>query len=336
MGFSFSPSQNAYLMYCILVAPVLLLALVVLLLFGLKREVRQRGGWRVTIAIVGIAFLPALPAVLSLASMKWKDMQGDRKIAQYTFHPTTPTAYAGTLFPGGSTLVLDTYPPHQLESGSVPSATTVLELPLVDDFKVSQRAPESGGGFYISEGTLAAPARVQGVPCGPGMVNQKAVSVSAGAKNLFCILAEDYPLIGLIFRKGTLLSINIDPHYASFSLASIVEGTLARPAILSGIKVPAGTVVNGDWQGGDGETVVNTERPFGDIDLKLPDATDIALNGARIKGLCNLEIDEKWIFVESSGDPKQPTLFDEQNRPQHEGKYDYASRRWEWTGFTQQ
>ncbi|MGA7833495.1 MAG: hypothetical protein WCA21_21285 [Terracidiphilus sp.] len=157
-------------------------------------------------------FLRVEPFYREEAKLQREQAQRDAQIAQWTFHPSTPTTYDGIVFPAGSEVQLDPDLPHHLSAANLSAPTKLFGLTVIGDFKFEKDTvspqPEKIQ-FKSLDATLVEPAEVNGIPCGKG-----AVSVSTPFKEVRCTLSRDYALsfpAGAVLAVGSQISFETAP-----------------------------------------------------------------------------------------------------------------------------
>lgn len=217
--------------YALLYAgPVLLGAAVLLLAIPAAR--RLAATRRTAYGMLAVLMLLALGASPFLASLLG-DARRARAFQARTHHLAAPQTFDDTMFPAGSTVhVSETGTP---EFGSLPVPTPVLGLPLVGDFAldVDYSADRGSHPVGVTSGTLAGPADIGGIPCGPGPLAWRDGSTR-------CTLAHDHVFAGHVLAAGQPLEVfrsSADQPYV------LQFGALARPELLYDVLWPAGTIL---------------------------------------------------------------------------------------------
>ena len=236
---------------------------------------RRHTGWRRLaygiLAFDAILFLIGLPVI----AIPVRDYVRHREFEARTHHLSAPATYGGIAFPGGSTVHLaDDGTP---EFGSLPVPTPVLGLVLVGDFRLG--ADYGVDPIGVKECTLAVPADIQGIPCGPG-------AIKAQKQTTRCVLARDWLFAGHMLAAGHALEIYRSPLDEP---PRLTFGTLARPELLYGVRWPAGTLLGGTDQ--PPERMVHGPAS-GTVELCLPSGLAATIPGAVLHGFLSYHVAE--------------------------------------------
>lgn len=207
--------------------PLFAVAVLLLAVPRLRRSTAWRRFAYGLLALFGLLVLSAAP----MLQEAWKEHSDKVSFDAATHHLTAPQVIGGIAFPAGSTVHVDDN--GRARFGSLPTPATIDGLLLIGDFRLE---PEYGDDPpSVAAGTLAGPADIHGIPCGPG----KLVSQPDTTR---CVLARDYDFSGHSLAQGQSLEIYRSPLH---DLSRLTFGTLARPELLFDVLWPAGTVMGG-------------------------------------------------------------------------------------------
>ena len=183
-----------------------------------------------SLATVAALLAAASPALLDIARQAYRDLRTEAA----TYHLSAPRTFAGMEFPSGSTVHLDDNG-HPTD-GHVPVPTMVAGLPVIGDFVIYQ--PTNDPSLTI-RATLALPAAIRRIPCGPG-------PVTSNPRTTRCIPAHEIDFAGHTLAAGRPIVILTPPDDAP---ARLRLSTLARPELLFDVEWPAGTIIDGSLKG---------------------------------------------------------------------------------------
>ena len=212
----------------VFVGPILLGAGILLLAVpSLRRDPAKR---RTAYWVLGVC--PVLLLVGSPALMIWLEpyINAYEKRSNH-YELSASRTLGGIAFPAGSTVQMSSSSVGRwVESGRVPVPTVIGGLPLIGQFTLNNQFD-----YVFVTGTLASPADLNGVPCGPGPADYYH---GEGNLRTGCVLARDYDLNGVVLAGGSNIEIERAPQPPG--MAPIPDhlrlGTLGRPEELFGIS----------------------------------------------------------------------------------------------------
>jgi hypothetical protein len=207
--------------------PLVAIAICLLAVPSLRHNTVSRRIAYGLMVLVGLLVLCAVP----MLQEGWKEHEEKVAFNAATHHLTAPQVFGGIAFPAGSTVHVGD--DGRVQFGNLPIPTTVDDLPLTGDFRLEAEYGDDPPG--VAEGTLAGPADIHGIPCGPGALVSQPDTTR-------CVLARDYTFAGHILAKGQLLEVYRSPLNDP---PKLTFGTLARPELLFDVLWPAGTIIGG-------------------------------------------------------------------------------------------
>ena len=259
--------------------PLAALALLLLVVAASRRITALRWtGWGL-LAFVGGLALCATP-VLQEA---WSGHTREQAFARATHTLSSPQTFGGTAFPAGSTVHVNEESGRP-EFGAVPVPTVIDGLMLIGDFRLEREHLRDAD--TIAEGTLAAPAVIQGIPCGRGaLVAQDEITR--------CVLDQGYDFDGHVLARGQVVEIYRSPLDEP---AQLRRGTLARSELLYDVSWPAGSIIGGgialppDRMG-------HGPGPDGSIEFCVPKGFELHAPWAVLHGLMSLTVQGDRLLV---------------------------------------
>jgi len=177
---------------------------IILALLGIKRSIRRSRFWRYGLPIC-VAFV-LLQLMLLFNHGDIEQAYADALRQHYTHHLSEPKVYDGLQFPAGATVVLTTWEPHTVSTGTLPVETMLLGLPVHGDFSIDVAGYDKPVR-YLSEGVLSRVAEIRGVPCAAGKFSHR---VDSSKDSVDCTLAADHAIGDLVLPAGTRASLAFD------------------------------------------------------------------------------------------------------------------------------
>jgi hypothetical protein len=244
--------------------PLLAGALVLLAVPALRRRRSARIGAYGLIAIFALLVVAAFPVLEGI----WWEWQRARAFAAATRHAEVAQTVGGITIPAGSTVHLDEQ--GVVAFGTLAAATVIDGLPLVGEFRLADGV----------EGNLAAPAKIHGIPCGPGRVVSRNETTS-------CVLGMDYDFSGHALAKDHLITIYRSP----LNEPPMLElGTLAHAELLYDVEWPAGTMLG--RVNASPDTMAHGPAPADHpIELCLPSELTVTIDEVVLHGFLSYTID---------------------------------------------
>ena len=201
-----SPTFSTLFVFASLALLVAIPATLILALLGLKQSIRHGRFWRYGLPAC-MAFV-LLQLMLFFNSHAIDSAWSDAERWYYTRHLRSATVYDNMHFPARSTVVLSPRYSHEVIGGAVPVDTPLLGLTVQGDFSI-RTTGEDKPTTYLSEGVLAQPASIRGVPCAAGAFTHS-IEPESWKDEVNCTLASNYAIRNLELPAGTNAIITFD------------------------------------------------------------------------------------------------------------------------------
>lgn len=202
--------------------------------FGLHPRIRKHKAWLRSVVVLCCLVLVEVFALFNNRSIV--DDYDHAVRDSYTHHLRQPEDFDGMTFPAGSTVALNEYSPHTIQSGTVPADTPLLGMYVSGDFWMARLDNTS----YVAAGTLARPASLAGIECAPGPFkhekNQASFDSAKFWDSVDCTLAAELHYHELDLPAGTRIKVrDIDSNSAD-----LISGESPAPWKIFGIQCEAG------------------------------------------------------------------------------------------------
>ena len=222
-------------------------------------------------------WLIMLLASLSVqVSIDWQLARARRADNARTQHLAGAQEVAGVAFPPGSTVHLDE--DGSLDWGSVPVPTRIADQLLVGNFEVVTDGVQ---------GTLAAPAEIDGVPCAADHVRRDRSRDGAQPSHVACTLERSATVNGHELAAGTGIAVITGPA----GRRKLDTGTLADAEVLFEVRWPAGTVLHGTAAWPD-QLAHARASPGEEVSFCTPSGQDVPVQGIVLHGKAGYQVRE--------------------------------------------
>ncbi len=247
-------------------SPVLVVGALVLLVVG---RWQARPAARIAAGVLLALQVGLLAFAAPMLGEGWKEHEDHLAFAERTHYLARPQVLGGVRFPAGATVHLGE--DGRVEFGDTPAPALIMGAPLVGRFSLEGDALVGEPG--VSDGVLARPVVLHGLPCGPG-------PLFLSTSTLRCLAGAEVTLHGHALASGRTVEVYDPPGGGARELHI---GALARPERLYGVDWPQGTVV-GQLQGSPAQLADAPGRDGEAADFCLPAGMELRIGPALLHG----------------------------------------------------